>query len=66
MLVTITVKAIQLATIFSPNSSIPLEKRTRLRPNSKKPVISNLRRAVVKLGHMFAREEGPHTYGDID
>ncbi len=50
----ITIPAIQVSTIFSPNSSIPLENSTRLIPNNKNPPISKPRRGVVKLG-MYLR-----------
>ncbi|MNR36768.1 hypothetical protein D3C85_1547330 [compost metagenome] len=46
--------AIQVATIFSPNNSMPVENSTRLRPNRKKPPISKLRFGVVKFG-MYLR-----------
>ena len=42
--------ASQLATIFSPNNSMPLENRTRLRPKRKKPPLSKPLRGVVKFG----------------
>ncbi len=56
MLVTITVKAIQLATILSPNSSIPLERRTRL-SKAKQQKASDIESASCggEIGHMFAR-----------
>ncbi|WP_436836311.1 hypothetical protein [Escherichia coli] len=67
MLVTITVKAIQLATIFSPNSSIPLEKRHKAEAKQQKASDIESASCGGEIGHMFARvKKARNTYGDID